>query len=65
MGTGAEEMNQPLKADLEKPAALTAVMGRATPSFKEQDHLKLMNKNYTYGQLCTYCKPSLVLTFHK
>lgn len=40
MGTGAEEMNQPLKADLEKPAALTAVMGRATPSFKEQESFK-------------------------
>ena len=40
MGTGAEEMNQPLRADLEKPAALTAVMGRATPSFKEQESFK-------------------------
>ena len=39
-GTGVEEMNQPLKADLEKPAALTAVMGRATPSYKEQESFK-------------------------
>lgn len=30
-------MHQPRNAALEKPAALTAVIGRATPSFKEQE----------------------------
>ena len=37
MGVSVVGMHQPRKAALEKPAALTAVIGRATPSFKEQE----------------------------
>lgn len=60
-------MNQPLKAALEKPAALTAVMGRATPSFKEQESLKTYSgvRTIPVDNTAQNAHPTLVPTLKK
>lgn len=64
-GRGCWGMNQPRKAALEKPAALTAVMGRATPSFKEQESFKTYSwiRTIPVDNSAYNTHPTLVLIF--
>lgn len=66
MGVSVVGMHQPRKAALEKPAALTAVIGRATPSFKEQEAFQTYSwvRTIPTDSSAHYTHPTLALIFN-